>query len=297
MMWAQGSFGSIASTDQDKANCTASYDIAIPASYSPPHLEHLRSSRDVGDFAVAPNAHITVPTFPDNLALGQFQWQPLPRPMRLCRQQCCAEALAARNVLRRSLNAQRQRIRRLDEAYRTAERVRNAQRQRRLRANAEYRARELYRSRLRRMQKNALQCHGYQYGSIEELTWLRDCFNDVEWASLESLWPKPTRSVGWRRNGTGVQGNNATTWVEAVESDTRSLSVASTEHQYSSGWPRTPLIVGPPPSDDEPRTLLLLSVPNAVLRTPSTVTLKDLLSGALPFRVFPKRGRHVAGNE
>ncbi|KAH8026258.1 hypothetical protein HPB51_017796 [Rhipicephalus microplus] len=153
MMWAQGSFGSIASTDQDKANCTASYDIAIPASYSPPHLEHLRSSRDVGDFAVAPNAHITVPTFPDNLALGQFQWQPLPRPMRLCRQQCCAEALAARNVLRRSLNAQRQRIRRLDEAYRTAERVRNAQRQRRLRANAEYRARELYRSRLRRMQK------------------------------------------------------------------------------------------------------------------------------------------------
>ncbi|KAL3215954.1 hypothetical protein MRX96_033309 [Rhipicephalus microplus] len=131
---------------------------------------------------------------------------------------------------------------------------------------------------------------------IEELTWLRDCFNDVEWASLESLWPKPTRSVGGRRNGTGVQENNATAWVEAVESATSSLSVASTKHQYSSGW-LTPLIVGPPPSNDETRTLLLLSVPNAVFRAPSTVTLEDLLSGALPFRVFPERGRHVAGHE
>ncbi|KAL1416860.1 hypothetical protein MTO96_027455 [Rhipicephalus appendiculatus] len=259
-----------------------------------------RHFNDIDGFVVATRADVTVTvaTFPDVPALVQSRWQPLPRRLRLCRQQCCAEKLAARDALRRSLNAQRQRIRRLDEAYRVAERARNAQRQRRLRANAEYRARELYRNRLRRRQKNALRHHGLQYGSIEELAWLRDCFSEEEWSSLETLWPTSTRGVGRQRNTTGVRENNATTWVEAIEAATRSLSLASTDHRYSSDWLRAPLIVGPPPPDDEPRSLLLLSVPNVVLSSPSSVTLEDLLSGTLPLHFWPEGGMEpVTSNE
>ncbi|KAL3185128.1 hypothetical protein MRX96_031006 [Rhipicephalus microplus] len=189
------------------------------------------------------DVHGCCATWAASEALGQSRWQPLPSGRRLCRQQCCAEARAARDAWRRSLNTQRQRIRRLDDAYRIAERARNAQLQRRLR--------------------NALERDRLQFGSIEELTWLRDCFDKEEWAFLESLWPKPTRSVGRPR----------------------------------SGWLRTPLITGHPPSDDEKPSLLLLSVPNAVPRASSTVTLEDLLSGALPLRVPPEGGSQVAGDE
>lgn len=290
-MWPHCSCGGSACTDQDSAGSNACHDGTISASHSPPLLEDRRSFNDIGDIVVSPLADVTVTvaTFPDVPVVEQSRWQPLPRSLRLCRQQCCAEKLAARDALRRSLNAQRQRIRRLDEAYRVAERARNAQRQRRLRANAEYRARELYRNRLRRRQKNALR-YGAQYGSIEDLAWLRDCFSEEEWSSLESLWATPTRGVGRGRNGTGVRENNMTTWAEAVEAATRSLSLASTENLYKSGWLRAPLIVGPPPPDDEPRSLLLLSVPNVALSAPSTVTLEDLLTGALPLRFSPDCG-------
>ncbi|XP_075737340.1 uncharacterized protein LOC142776895 [Rhipicephalus microplus] len=147
------------------------------------------------------------------------------------------------------------------------------------------------------MRKNALERDRLQFGSIEELTWLRDCFDKEEWALLESLWPKPIRSVGRPRIGTGVQGNTATSWVEAVEPATRSLSLEPNEQRSSSGWLRTPLITGHPLSDDEKRSLLLLSVPNAVPRALSTVTLEGLLSGALPLRVPPEGGSQVAGDE
>lgn len=292
MMWPHCSCGGRACADQDSAGWNACHDGMISASHSPPLLEDRRSFNDIGDIVVAPRADVTVTatTFPNVPVVGQSRWQPLPRSLRLCQQQCCAEKLAARDALRRSLNAQRQRIRRLDEAYRVAERARNAQRQRRLRANAEYRARELYRNRLRRRQKNALR-HGAQYGSIEDLAWLRDCFGEEEWASLEGLLATPTRGVGRGRNGIGVRENNTTTWAEAVEAATRSLLLASTENSYKRGWPRAPLIVGPSPPDDEPRSLLLLSVPNVVLSAPSTVTLEDLLTAAVPLRFSPDCGR------
>ncbi|KAL1416858.1 hypothetical protein MTO96_027453 [Rhipicephalus appendiculatus] len=120
--------------------------VRSPALTIPPLLEGDRHFNDIGDFVVATRADVTVTvaTFPDVPVLGQSRWQPLPRRLRLCRQQRCAEKLAARDALRRSLNAQRQRIRRLDEAYRVAKKVRNAQSQRRLRDNAEYRTRELH---------------------------------------------------------------------------------------------------------------------------------------------------------
>ncbi|KAL3185129.1 hypothetical protein MRX96_031006 [Rhipicephalus microplus] len=215
-------------------------DHRFKLSFAPQDLSRFN---DTGDLTVSPKDGVTVTTFPHVQALGQSRWQPLPSGRRLCRQQCCAEARAARDAWRRSLNTQRQRIRRLDDAYRIAERARNAQLQRRLR--------------------NALERDRLQFGSIEELTWLRDCFDKEEWAFLESLWPKPTRSVGRPR----------------------------------SGWLRTPLITGHPPSDDEKPSLLLLSVPNAVPRASSTVTLEDLLSGALPLRVPPEGGSQVAGDE
>ncbi|KAL3215953.1 hypothetical protein MRX96_033308 [Rhipicephalus microplus] len=91
MMWAQGSFGSIVSTDQDKANCNACYDIAIPASYSHPRLEHLRSSNDTGDFAVAPNG----PHHGTKRSLTTWRWDSLSGSR--CRDVCgCADSSAAR---------------------------------------------------------------------------------------------------------------------------------------------------------------------------------------------------------
>ncbi|KAK8771004.1 hypothetical protein V5799_025751 [Amblyomma americanum] len=83
---------------------------------------------------------------------------PEPTAYRRRRRQHSQEQLFASGAeeaaVKRVLNAQRQRIRRLDETYRAAERARNAQRQRRLRANDEYRASEVFRNRLRRLRKS-----------------------------------------------------------------------------------------------------------------------------------------------
>ncbi|XP_054930202.2 uncharacterized protein [Dermacentor andersoni] len=239
---------------------------------------------------------VKVETLPDVPASFPtlLQQQPRPRRRRLCRQQCCAEKAAAAAALRRSLNAQRQRIRRLDESYRAAERARNAQRQRRLRADAEYRERELLRSRARRRRKNELCRHRAHYGSFEELSWLRECFSAEEWASLQSLWPTPTQGVAWYRNGKGSWANTATcTPATAAEAGPVPLmlpwspSMTPTTIHYISAARKWPLIIGSEAPDDEPGSRLLLSVPQIALKAASTVTLEELLTGAIPMRYWP----------
>ncbi|KAH6934817.1 hypothetical protein HPB50_001132 [Hyalomma asiaticum] len=182
-----------ACTDRDGASFGAYHDDTITATDPTPIPDDHRGFNCVDgsvDAACVISTGTVPTTFPVVPELAHFQGHHLRRRCQwLCRQQCCAEKVAVRAALKRSLNAQRQRIRRLDEAYRAAERERNAQRQRRLRSNPGYRARELLRNRLRRQQK---------YCSFEELDWLRDCFSEEQWSSLKSLWSTPALKVGGR---------------------------------------------------------------------------------------------------
>lgn len=281
-------------TDRDGASFGAYHDDTITATDPTPIPDDHRGFNCVDgsvDAACVISTGTVPTTFPVVPELAHFQGQHLRRRQWLCRQRCCAEKLAVRAALKRSLNAQRQRIRRLDEAYRAAERERNAQRQRRLRSNPAYRARELLRNRLRRQRKTAL--HWSQYCSFEELDWLRDCFSEEQWSSLKSLWSTPALKVGGRpRVGTGARGESRSTitWAEAVASTARQGSLPYAEHQDMNHLMMSPIIVGPEPPGDESCSWLLLPVPNIVFSAPSAVTLEDLLAGAVPLRWTPDEG-------
>lgn len=291
-----------ACTHRDSAPSGAHHDDTITAFPPiPPPKNHLGFNYVDGsvDAACVISTGTVPTTFPVVPELAHFQGQHLRRRQWLCRQQCCAEKLAVRAALKRSLNAQRQRIRRLDEAYRAAERVRSAQRQRRLRSNPAYRAREVLRNRLRRQRKAAL--HRSQYCSFEELSWLRDCFREEQWSSLKSLWSTPALKVGRRpRVGTGDRGKSRSTitWAEAVASTARLHSLPSAEHQDMNHLTMSPIIVGPEPPGDEPCSWFLVPVPNIVFSAPSTVrTLEDLLAGAVPLCWTSDEGLAVVKNE
>ncbi|XP_065287193.1 uncharacterized protein [Dermacentor albipictus] len=307
-MWLNSSCGDSGCADPNGANHNDCLEGTVCAwKYCPLPTKHctLNSTSafvaaDHADSAVKVEPLPDVPASFPMLLLQQRQeqqQQPRPRRRRLCRQQCCAEMAAAAAALRRSLNAQRQRIRRLDESYRAAERARNAQRQRRLRADAEYRERELLRSRVRRQRKNELCRHRAHYGSFEELSWLRECFSAEEWASLQSLWPTPTQGVGWYRDGKESWANTAT-FAPATAAEAGpvplmlpwSPSMTPTAIHRISAARKWPLIIGPEVPDDEPR--FLLSVPQIALNVASTVTLADLLTGAIPMR-YGRGGRLV----
>ncbi|XP_049522764.1 uncharacterized protein LOC125945193 [Dermacentor silvarum] len=294
-MWPNCSCGGVRCDHRDSAYTNACLETAVTAcNYYPlpwnPCTIHFTNS-----FVAASrvDSSVKVETLPD-VPASFLMLQQQPRRRRLCRQQCCAGEAAAAAALRRSLKAQRQRIRRLDESYRAAERARNAQRQRRLRADAEYRERELLRSRLRRQQKNALCRQRAQYCSFEELNWLRECFSGEEWASLQSLWSTPTQDVGWQRDAKEAW-TNTTTWAPAIaagadpvpQTAPRLSFMAPTAIHDMSAARYPPLIVGPEAPGDEPKTRLLLSVPAIALDMASTVTLEDLLTGAIPMRFGP----------
>ncbi|XP_054930203.2 uncharacterized protein [Dermacentor andersoni] len=142
--------------------------------------------------------------------------------------------------------------------------------------------------------QNELCRHRAHYGSFEELSWLRECFSAEEWASLQSLWPTPTQGVAWYRNGKGSWANTATcTPATAAEAGPVPLmlpwspSMTPTTIHYISAARKWPLIIGSEAPDDEPGSRLLLSVPQIALKAASTVTLEELLTGAIPMRYWP----------
>ncbi|XP_075543422.1 uncharacterized protein LOC142577876 [Dermacentor variabilis] len=142
--------------------------------------------------------------------------------------------------------------------------------------------------------QNELSRHRAHYGSFEELSWLRECFSAEEWASLRSLWPTPTQGVGWYRDGKQSWADT-TTCAPATAAKAGpvpltvpwSSSMTLTAIHHISAARKWAVIIGPEAPDNEPRSRLLLSVPQIALNAASTVTLEELLTGAIPMRYRP----------
>ncbi|XP_070385343.1 uncharacterized protein [Dermacentor albipictus] len=195
------------------------------------------------------------------------------------------------------LKTRRQRIWRMDESYRAAQRARNVERQRRLRANSEYRIREVFKNRLRRQQNRYLRRH---CAPFEELSWLQDCFDPEEWESLRSLWPTPAKKRGRPSrhqqtasasvNGSLTEPGAAAVRVTATQVPQVDVTSLGIEAELTAllCWPE--VTIGD-------RSWLFLSVPHSALAKASSVKLTELLPAdgtgmyVLPDgRIFPVVG-------